>query len=293
MKLLNKILLGSLSIIFLFSSYDGFAQTADKGSLSLAVSYFNVNNQVPYVSVKVKTKIDGKFQNVAGIPLKLSLNKDSAGTLIGNVVTNERGEALALIPPSLKNEWDKTANHTFHAFFAGNTKYDSTSADVTAIKAKLLIDTVAGRSVVATLMEMKGATWIPVKGVDVVLAIKRMGGDLNINETPTFATDSTGKAAGDFKRDSIPGDLNGNITLVAKVLDNDSYGNLSVEKKVHWGSKFVSKANDFNARTLFATRAKAPIWLMVIATGIIIAVWTVLIMLVLNILKIKKLGQEA
>jgi len=180
-----------------------------------------------------------------------------------------------------------------HAFFAGNTKYDSTSADVTALKAKILIDTVAGRSVIATVMEMKGTTWTPVKGVDVVLAVKRMDGDLNINETPTFATDSTGKASGDFKRDSIPGDLNGNITLIAKVLDNDSYGNLSVEKKVHWGSKFVSNANDFNARTLFATRAKAPIWLMVIATAIIIGVWTVLIMLVLNILKIKKLGQEA
>jgi hypothetical protein len=242
--------------------------------------------------VKVKTKIDGKFQNVAGIPLKLSLNKDSVGTLIGNVVTNERGEALALIPPSLKQQWNKTASHTFHAFFAGNTKYDSTSADVTALKAKILIDTVAGRSVIATVMEMKGTTWTPVKGVDVVLAVKRMDGDLNINETPTFATDSTGKASGDFKRDSIPGDLNGNITLIAKVLDNDSYGNLSVEKKVHWGSKFVSNANDFNARTLFATRAKAPIWLMVIATAIIIGVWTVLIMLVLNILKIKKLGKE-
>ena len=102
MKLLNKILFGSLSLIFLLPGLDGFAQTADKGSLSVAVSYFNANNRIPYVSVKVKTKIDGKFQNVAGIPLKLSLNKDSAGTLIGKVVTNERGEATAIIPPSLK-----------------------------------------------------------------------------------------------------------------------------------------------------------------------------------------------
>jgi len=293
MKLLNKILFGSLSIIFLFSSYDGFSQGADKGSLSVAVSYLNVDNQIPYVSVKVKTKIDGKFQNVAGIALKLSLNKDSVGTLIGKVVTNERGEATALIPPSLKKEWNKSAKHTFLASFAGNTKYDSTSAAITIIKARLSIDTAAGRSVVATVMEMKDTAWTPVKGVDVVLAVRRMDGDLNINETATFTTDSTGKASGDFKRDSIPGDLNGNITLVAKVLDNDSYGNLSVEKNVHWGSKFVSNANDFNARTLFATRAKAPVWLMVFATGIIIAVWTVLIMLVQNILKIKKLGKEA
>ncbi|WP_295674137.1 hypothetical protein, partial [uncultured Mucilaginibacter sp.] len=91
MKLLNKILFGSLSLIFLLPGYDGFAQTADKGSVSVAVSYFDANNKIPYVVVKVKTKVNGKFQNVGGIPLKLSLNKDSEGTLIGKVVTNEQG----------------------------------------------------------------------------------------------------------------------------------------------------------------------------------------------------------
>ena len=142
-------------------------------------------------------------------------------------------------------------------------------------------------------MEMKDTAWTPVKGVDVVIAVKRMGGDLNVNETPTFSTDSTGKVSADFKRDSIPGDLKGNIILVAKVIDNDQYGNLSIQKTVSWGSKFVAKNEDFNARTLFSTRAKAPIWLIFISSGIIIAVWTVLILLVVNIFKIKKLGQEA
>ncbi|HAL81353.1 MAG TPA: hypothetical protein DCO83_03245 [Mucilaginibacter sp.] len=292
MKLLNKILFGSLSAIFLLSGYDGFSQAPDKGSLSVAINYFNDNNKIPYVLVRVKTKVNGKFKTVPGIPLKLFLNKDSAGLLIGKVVTNESGEATSFIPPSLKKEWSATIKHSFHASFMGNTKYDSTSADLTVGKAKILIDTV-GRSVVATVLELKDTSWTPVKGVDVMLAVKRLGADLNINETATFATDSTGKASGDFKRDTIPGDLKGNITLVAKVVDNDQFGNLSIEKTVHWGSKFVSKANDFNERTLFATRAKAPVWLLFIALGIIIAVWTVLILLVQNILRIKKLGQEA
>ncbi|MFI5138404.1 MAG: hypothetical protein ACHQIM_11320 [Sphingobacteriales bacterium] len=291
MKLLNKILFGSLSAIFLLSGYDGFSQAPDKGSLSVAINYFNDNNKIPYVLVRVKTKVDGKFKTVPGIPLKLFLNKDSAGLLIGKVVTNENGEATSFIPPSLKKPWSATIKHSFHASFMGNTKYDSTSADLTVGKAKILIDT-AGRSVTATVLELKDTSWTPVKGVDVILAVKRMGADLNINETATFATDSTGKASGDFKRDTIPGDLKGNITLIAKVVDNDQFGNLSVEKMVPWGSKFTNKANDFNKRTLFATRAKAPVWLLFMALGIIIAVWTVLILLVQNILRIKKIAQE-
>jgi len=292
MKLLNKKLIGLLSIIFLLSSYDGFSQAAEKGSLSVAINYFIDNNKVPYLMVKVKTKVDGKFKNVEGIGLKLSLNKDSAGTLIGKVITNERGEATALIPPSLKKEWNSSVKHTFLASFDGNKKYDAATGDLTVGKAKILIDVSSDKKVTATVLEMKDTSWKPVKGVDVVLAVKRLGGDLSVNETATFATDSTGQASADFKRDSLHGDAKGNITLIAKIVDNDQYGNLSIEKTVPWGAKFVP-VNTFNERTLFATRAKAPIWLIFIATGIIIAVWVVLILLVQNIFKIKKLGEEA
>ena len=134
---------------------------------------------------------------------------------------------------------------------------------------------------------MKDTAWAPVKGVDVVLAVRRMNADLTINEKPTFTTDSTGKVSADFKRDSIPGDSKGNITLVAKIVDNDQYGNLLIEKTVPWGAKFV-RVSTFDKRTLFATRNKAPIWLLFIAYSIAISVWCILVYLVFNLFKIKR-----
>ncbi|HEY5326480.1 MAG TPA: hypothetical protein VIJ27_05735 [Mucilaginibacter sp.] len=291
MKPLHKIFTGSLFVIFLLSGYNGFPQAADKGTLSVAINYFVNNNRVQYLMVKVKTKVNRKFQNVSGIALTLFLDKDSIGTMIGKVVTNEDGEASAIIPSTLQKEWRTSVKHTFLASFDGNKKYEAAKADLTVAKAKILIDAGSDKAVSATVFEMKDTTWAPVKGVEVVLALRRLGADLTINETPTFTTDSTGKASGDFKRDSIPGDAKGSITLVAKIVDNDQYGNLSIEKTVPWGAKFMP-VNTFNERTLFATRAKAPIWLIFIATGIIIAVWAVLILLVQNLFKIKKLGQE-
>ncbi len=293
MKLLNKLLPQLLFLAFLLPACQAFSQSAGKGSLSITVNYHVANNTIPSLMVKVKTKVNGRFQNVPGIGLSLFLDKDTSFNLIGKVVTDEHGEAYANIPPSLAKQWKTSVKHTFIAAFRGNTKYDSTSGDFTAARAKILIDTVSGRSIVATVLEMKDSTWTPVKGVDVVMAIRRMGADLNVNDTPTFSTDSTGKASADFKRDSIPGDSKGNIILVAKVVDNDQYGNLSIEKIVPWGAKFVAKNEDFNARTLFATRAKAPIWLMFMATGITLTVWVVLVLLILNIFRIKKLSQEA
>ncbi|TWI98020.1 hypothetical protein JN11_03098 [Mucilaginibacter frigoritolerans] len=291
MKLLNKIRIASLSVILVLLSFNGFSQAAEKGDVNIAINYFITNNSVPRLMVKVNTKVNGKFLNVAGISVKLFLDKDSTGTFIGNVVTNEKGEATIYIPTSVKSEWNTSIKHTFLATFAGNKKYESAKADLTVAKAKILIDAGSDKTVTATVYEMKDTTWTPAKGVDVILALKRLGADLNINETPTFSTDSTGKASGDFKRDSIPGDANGNIILVAKIVDNDNYGNLSIQKVVPWGAKFTS-VSVFNKRTLFATRGKAPIWLIVVSSAIIIAVWGVLIMLVFNIIRIKKLGQE-
>ena len=291
MKLLNKKIITLFSIVFLLSGYDGLSQDAQKGDLNISLSSFISNNKIPYVLVKVKTKVDGKFQMVSGINLNLFLDKDSAGTLIAKVVTNEKGEATAVIPPSLKNEWNASITHTFLATFEGNKKYEASKADVIVGKAKILIDTTSDRKITATFLEMKDTAWTPVKGVELKIAVKRFDADLSVNETQTFTTDSLGQASADFKRDSIPGDSKGNIILVAKVEDNDQYGNLSIEQTVPWGAQFVAQ-NNFNKRTLFATRDKAPVWLLLMAYSIVIVVWGILFSLVDTIFKIKKLGQQ-
>lgn len=290
MKLLNKNIIGFLSIILLLSSYDAISQDAQKGDLSVGLNYFINNNKIPYLLVKVKTKVDGKFKPVSDIPLNLFLDKDSAGTLIGKVVTNEKGEATAIIPPTLKNQWNSSIKHSFLASFDGNKKYESAKADLTVGKAKILIDTTSDRKITATVFEMKDTSWIPVKGVELKIAVRRLDADLSVNETASFTTDSTGQASADFKRDSIPGDIKGNIVLVAKIEDNDQYGNLLIEKSVPWGSKFAA-VNNFDRRTLFATRDKTPIWLLFMAYSIVITVWGILISLVISIFKIKKLGE--
>jgi hypothetical protein len=292
MKKLNQPFIILLSVLLLLSGYSGFAQGTPKGDVSLAVNYFIVNNQVPYLLVRAKSKIDGKFQPVAGITVKLFLDKDSTGTFIGKVTTNEKGEASTTIPATVKTEWGATSKHTFLATFDGNKKFESAKGDLTMSRAKILIDVSSDKKVTASVFELKDAAWIPVKAVDVKIGVKRQGADLPVNEKPTFTTDSTGTVAADFKRDSIPGDAKGNIILVARIDDNDTYGNLVIEKTVPWGTKFVPVSN-FNERSLFGTRDKTPIWLLVMAYSILIVVWGILISLVRSIFKIKKLGEVA
>ncbi len=291
MKPSNKKLAGLLSLIFLLSCYATFSQEAPKNDVSIAINYFIDNNQVPHLLVKTKSKVDGRFKPVGDINIKLFLEKDTAGALIANMTTNGKGEATALIPPSLKDRWKASVKHSFLAVFEGNKKYEPAKADLAMSRAKILLDTSADKKITATVWEMKDASWKPVKGVELKIAIRRLDADLSVNEKPSFTTDSLGQASADFKRDSIPGDAKGNIILVAKVEDNDQYGNLSIEQTVPWGTTYLHE-NTFNRRTLFATRNKTPLWLLLMAYSIVITVWGILVFLVIGLFRIRKLGQE-
>jgi len=269
-------------------------QDAEKSPLIVTLSYFTVNNDYQYLKVNAKSKVEGKFQPAAGVEIQLYLNKDSTGKgvgLIGKVITNEKGNAAANIPPALKQTWDLSPNHTFVAVTDKSKKFDETNTDISIAKAKITVDTTDDKNVTATFTEFKDNKWVPVKGVDIKLGIKRLGGDLLINDDQSYTTDSLGKVKGEFKKIGMPGDEHGNIMLVAKVEDNDQYGNLRVERSEPWGVKFVAD-NDFFHRALWASRFNSPVWLVVIAYSILIAVWGTLIYLVFLLIKIRTLGKQ-
>lgn len=270
------------------------AQGTEKGPLKVSISYFTNDNRLPYLVVNAKSKVDGKFQPVTGAEVKLYLDKDSSGKgigLIGKVVTNEKGKAGTYIPPSLEKIWKASPNHTFIAVTDKTKDFDETNTELSIAKSRITIDTAEDKNVVATFSEFKDNQWVPVKGVEVKLGIKRLCGDLLINEDQSYTTDSLGKVKGEFKKLGLPGDKAGNIVLVAKVEDNDQYGNLRIERAEPWGLKFVA-GNDFFQRALWGSQFHSPFWLVFMAYSIIIGVWGTIIYLIFMLIKIKKLGKQ-
>jgi hypothetical protein len=268
-------------------------EEATKIDLTLNLRYFMYDNKIPYLSVQSKIKVKKKFQPVPGVAMSLYLDSVSADHLVAVVKTNEQGEATAPIPPSLKQIWDQSAKHKFTVVAPAGKDYEETTNDVEISKARITIDTTTdgdAKSVKITVTELKDNKWEPVKGVELKAGIQRLGGFMTMSKEDSYTTDSTGQIVAEFKRDSLPGDASGNLVLVAKVEDNDQYGNLVVEKSVPWGVS-IKPNNDFNKRTLFATRDKAPIWLLFMAYTITFSVWAVLVYLVGQLIKINKLGK--
>ena len=274
--------------LILFLTEVSLSQVA-KNNLILGLGYFNNNNQLQYLKANTKAKINGKFRQVADIHLSFYISSEDPANLLGKAVTNEKGIANLFIPPSARSAWNKSAKQSFLVVSELTKEYDAVHSNFDLTKSRIQIDTLPDRKITATFSELRDSAWVAVKGVDMKVTVKRLGGDLNISETPTYTTDSLGLVNADFKRDNLPGDSAGNLVIIAEVDDNDVYGNLTTEKTVPWGesSKYISA---FNQRSLFARRGWSPLWLEWMAYSIIAAVWGVLFYLFLQIRKLRKLG---
>jgi len=268
------------------------AQAVEKNTLVLGVKYYNDNNAAQHLVVSAKSKVDGKFQKIGNIAVKVFITNDSnKNNFIGAGITSERGEFILFIPPSAIKEWLKSSTQNFIAISAANKLYDEARGESSITKAKIKIDTADGKIVNAKLFIKVDTSWQPMAGVEMVLAVKRLDGNLNISETATYTSDSIGAVSGEFKRDSLPGDQKGNLVLVANIIDNDVYGNVEAKTTVPWGKPLVYTTN-YNHRSLFARRGHSPIWLELLAYGIILLVWAVIIYLGFQIRKIIQLGLD-
>jgi len=291
---LSKINRNSLVILALFVSTASVSQDSVAKTPVLKLLYFSSDNKIPSLHVQTKWKAGKKYQPAKGISVTVYLDSATTALALSNkIITDESGEAVVIMPPSLKTKWEASAKHKFIAEVTGSKEFDGLSAETEITKAKLELDTTTDgetKTVSTIVTALQNGKWTPIKGVEMKIGVKRLGSDLKIGDDDTYTTDSLGKVSAQFKRDSLPGDEKGNLVLVAKVEENEQFGNLVVEKTVPWGAKLKIE-NTFNQRSLFATRNKTPGWLLFMAYLIIGIVWGTLIYLINRLIKIKKLGK--
>jgi len=295
MKLLkNK--MGPILMTLLLAGNVCFAQDTtknEKKELQLNVAYYQPQNNIPYVLVTTKTKIERKFIGVKDLKVNVYLNKVSDSNLLESFQSNITGEERIYIPTSFKGVWDATSSLTFIAVTAASKEFDETKSEAAITKAKIEIDTSRtdeAKNITVSVKELQNGEWVPAKGVELKIAVKRSIGNLPIGDEESYTTDSTGSVTAEFKRDSLLGNNKGNFILVARTEDNEKFGNLFAEKNVNWGVAPIFD-NSFNQRSLWATRSKTPFWLLALAGSIIAGVWGTIIYLILQMIKIRKMGR--
>jgi hypothetical protein len=276
-------------------AYEGHSEE-DKLSVSISLDYHSFNNQLPYIVVTTRSRIERRWHPAEGVEVEVYINDISEETFLGKVKTDSKGKGTVVIPPNVKDMWNSDVQHTFYAVSLESDKYEESDGDVSIVRARLTIDTLNEdgiRSVFVKLEEMISDGWQIPQESDVKIGVKRLAGILNVgDESGIHYTDEEGIAIAEFNAENLPGNENGIITLIAKTEFNDIYGTLIAEIDVPWGKPLEVDNSNFAKRSLWGTRDKTPIWLLFLANGILFLVWGVIVFLVIQLVKIVRLGKS-
>ena len=280
-------------LLFLAVTTCVVAQDSTVNLPSVNVRYFVKDNNVQYITVQSRIKEGRKFNPLPKREVQLYLDSADNTNLIAKIITDKKGEGSCTLPPSLKDKWNNSNKHSFIAVLKGEKGEEEITSTLEITKAKIAIDTSntdGTRSINVKVLYADNNEWLPAKDVEMKVGVDRSGSVLSAGDEATYTTDSTGIVNVEFKKLNLPGDKTGNFMLVAKVEDNEQYGNLIIEKSVPWGTATKVDNTFFDQRTLWTTRFRTPFWLLLMAYSIVIGVWGTIIYLVMQIVKIKKLG---
>jgi mono/diheme cytochrome c family protein len=145
------------------------------------------------------------------------------------------------------------------------------------------------RSITATTLTKDSLNKQPIPEIDIHFYVKREFGLLPIGP-PINNTDATGKVTIMFP-EKIIGDMDGNVIIIAKVENNFMYMDTLAQVTEKWGIPLKTKDDLMHGRALWGSRAKSPVWLLFLANGILLAVWSVILYIVYNLFRINKAGK--
>lgn len=264
----------------------------EKSNIKLELSYNQKNDETPVLKVSTKTKINKKFKPIDGVEVNLFVGSESSKGFLGTVVTDRQGKNFLTLSPKAKSTLDSLSTFKFIGSVTGNDKFEETSTEIELTRARVeltLSEKDSTRTLSARVLTKKDTAWVAVPEVDLKFVVKRLFNDFSINESSS-TTDSNGNAASDFKL-TIPGDVDGNIFVAAKIEENKLYGNIQSVKMVKWGTP-LAKNTSFKDRTLFSTRDKTPLWLLIFPNLIMVTVWCIIFYLFMLIVRIRRIGMN-
>src|SRR6187399_3027395 len=230
MRKIFQILTTSFLVLLIISPGKVIAQTdntkKETATYSPLIEFVSIQKNDNSVDLKtsVKAKINGTLTKLAGFKIEFTIGTDSTAKKLGEVITDSRGVAIFTCKPEQLTT-DAEGKLNFKASFAGKDSIESAEELVSVKRARLEITPVKEDSLLTVkvkLIDLSTGTETAVPEADLGVFVNRMFSALKLGEGKT---DEAGEASIEIPK-NLPGDAQGNITILAKIDDNEVYGNL-------------------------------------------------------------------
>lgn len=235
------------------------------------------------LKASLKAKIKGTLTFLHSLKIKFYLVTDSAENELGTAITDRNGNAVLNVKAE-QVVTNKVGQLYFKAIAAGNKSMEGAEGEVTIKRAILTLTPVKEDSLLSVqvkLVDVGSGTETPVPEMTLGIFVKRLFNPLKVGEG---ATDENGEATIEIPN-SLPGDAKGNITLIARLEENDTYGNLEASAIEKWGVPVSDKPEE-QPRALWSSHP--PLWMLITFAILMVAVWGHYIVIVYELFRLRK-----
>lgn len=258
------------------------AQDAELANTKLQAAYYKDQNNLERIAAKLLLKAE-RYEPFANAEIHFYSIKDTSKVLLKTIVTDAMGEAVFIMNGDAKVSPDTTGMLAFTVEYDGNATSESSAKDIQVKIANLKVSFFQEDSskfiAVDAFEPGSGDASIPIAETEIGIFVKGTFSYFNIAKE---ATSAEGKLIVPFPVD-MPGDSIGVITIVAKIEDNDTYGNVESWGTINW-ARPVPIATEAR-RGLGDT--DAPLWMVYTLIVLLSAVWFHYAYVIFLIIKIK------
>ena len=263
-----------------------FAQ-AQKAVSSIQLSFSKKTDNSKIVSALVSGKNkEGKFLPAQNAHISFYIKKDKELVLVTKTTTNNAGRTNATLPKELPLDAERYFSVTVK--IENDEVFEDAEEELRLKDVHLSLklnpnDTSRTATAIVTETNADGAEQ-PVKEIPVNFYVQRLFGVMPAADEHSADTDDKGEAVFSYPK-GIPGDTLGNMTVVAMIEDNDTYGTVECKSPCTWG-KVVPLEKDPFPRAIWG--AHAP-WGMIITLSLLYGgVWFCYFFMFYQLRKIKK-----
>lgn len=259
--------------------------TKEAKTFSPLIEFKSIQKSDNSVDLKasVKSKINGTLTKLSGYKVEFTVGSDSVAKKMGEAITDGRGVAMINCKPDQLTT-DAEGKLNFKVNFTGKDSIESGEEVLAVKRARLEITPVKEDSILSVklkLIDLSTGAETPVKDADLGAYVKRLFNPLKLGEGKS---DEAGEATIEIPN-NLPGDAKGNITLIGKVDENETYGNLEASVTQQWGLPVSYEVKEL-PRALWSPHP--PLWMLITFIVLMTAVWGHYIVIIFELFRLRK-----
>jgi hypothetical protein len=262
----------------------------DKAPVRIYLEHFR-SAEMRQLSVRVLAKLDKRYRPAAGVEIALYTSRIAPANLLGTIVTAGNGIGTYTFT---RDQFELAENTRVNKYFAvvnEDEQLKSKEATITIEDVNMSVRCLVKDSIKQIhvhILEIDSAgNAIPQEDVEIKFLVERPLSPLPIGDDYN-TTDKEGNVSMEFP-DDLPGDADGDLKILVRIVENEKYGSVEVSEIKKWGiPTFISDKT--MERSLWASGANAPIILLIFINGLIAAVWGMIFYIIIKIFHIRKIG---